>query len=492
MKHLLAACLAALCGAPAQGAFDENRLGPVFDNSSSRAALPTDPVSEKPPRGTGKWIIQIQPPDSPTAPRYILNLDAIDPSLRHTVDGFKELFHKNQMESREMVDQVNVRVREKNRDRVLNGRLQDKLPLWTYGAARGANPDSCLSQAASTVNDWWAMQLNRPLSEYIAANHGRPELGTDPRMLELEYLERQGLPDDRMRYVVIPRRFRDDPVRHVDVPYHPLGYAEMLIENKPYDVQDPFTDKAYRYNPEMSAMEGQYLEIFSAGFLRRTPLGEARRLAEALDKWGAAFVQLANKDHARFVGTHAVVLVGYFCMEPGRALIACSNNNSDQDWGRNAYFIAHESDGDFPADKIEDDIGGPAYLAVQIPSIDKAYVFPHSLNVSAQPMKDGSPRWRLTVTNKGGRAVAIQRLRVASNQDETNLATDKELIIAGQAGLEVTITIEARHYFEADGHGRRFVVRLDPQSPSQGIEIIRTPRSLTMQERLALYPKSSR
>ncbi|MBI5211415.1 MAG: hypothetical protein HY927_15685 [Elusimicrobia bacterium] len=471
--------------APAPVALDAQALNRLFDGNASPAsdpvAAPSPEESAQPSQASPSYIIRAEQDPLPAAPRFALNLSAVPEHLRSMVDGFHTLFHKNQEETQEWVDRMNVLIRAKNA-----GRRWGKIPEWTYDGRPNEPPWTCLSDGAGTVNDWWALQLGRSLPSYQSAVHGGREEGVDPRMLELAYLERARTGDPE--YFLLPKFIEEDPVRHLAIPQQPRGYAELLIEDGGYDARDPVTDQVHRWTPGMSAMEGRYKELFVGSLLSpRTPDKYARVLAEGIEKWGIAYVQLEDVKRPRLTGAHTVAVVGYFCMEGTDRLIPCSENKSDEDWGRTAYFAVHDSFGDFPADKVRDASGGSAYRAVRISSIDQAIVFPHSLAVTARPESPGT--WRVTVTNKGGRPVQVGAVRASAGGTELPVAQapDGSLLVSSAAPLEASLYVEARHYFEADGKGRAFRLAL-AAGPTAGVEAVRTPRTPTYAERRARLP----
>ena len=434
-----------------QNHWDEAALNRLFDGSLPSPVLNVVPTSA---RSGPNFIIKPEQLPLPPAPRYSLNLDAIPPELRHTIEGFQNLFHKNQEETKAWVDRTNALIQERNK---MNG---TSISDWTYDPRPDKPPFSCLSESAGTVNDWWALQLGRSLPTYQSANNGAVEVGLDPRILELEYTRRAetGKPD----FFLVPRLIEKDPVRPFPAPQQPLGYAHLLTETKPYDVQDPYTGKDYRWTPDMSAMEGQYLQLFDNHPLSsNTPDRFAKVLAEGIEKWGIAYIQLELTKHPRLSGAHTVAAVGYFCMAPGQKLLPCSENKSAADWGQRTYFIIHDSFGNFPPDKPWDAEGGPAYRAVRIESIDKAIVFPHSLSVTAQPHGPGI--WELSVANKGGLPVALQDLKIRrpDGAPVPAVAVGKgRFLISGENEDTLVLEIAARHYAAPDGKARVFRLKL--------------------------------
>lgn len=469
--------LAAWGAAPVSAQAPE--LDRLFDG---RAAAPSGRFAvsfrtQAGPAGTPpSAIIRAEQDPLPAAPRFALNLPAVPESLRSMVDGFHLLFHKNQEETKGWVDRMNVLIRAKN-----EGRSRGRIPEWTYDGRPNEPPWTCLSDAAGTVNDWWALQLGRDLPSYESSVHGGRETGLDPRMLELKYLERARSGDPE--YFLLPKWVEEDPVRHLAIPQQPRGFAEILIEKGGWETADPVTDQVHRWTPGSSAMEGQYKELFVGSILLpRTSDKYARVLAEGIEKWGIAYVQLEDVKRPRLTGAHTVAVVGYFCMEGSDRLAGCSANRSDEDWGRTAYFVVHDSFGDFPADKVRDAAGGSAYRAVRISSIDQAIVFPHGLGVSAEPA--GPAGWRVAVTNKGGRPVQVGAFQVSAGGKEipVEASADGTFLVRSPAPGEVKVYVEARHYFEADGQGRVFRLSLSG-APASGAEVVRTPPTPTYEER---------
>ena len=454
--------------------WDKAALDRIFDGT---ALVPggsffstTQSQTQNAPASAFDFIIRQEDKKLPAAPRYALNLSGVPPQFRHTVTGFEQLFHKNQEETAEWVDHVNAIIRQRN---AANG---TKTQEWTDEPRPNEPPYTCLSDAAGAVNDWWALQLGKELPTYQSANNGSTEVGLiNPRLIELKYLERaHALAGPH--YLLAPKLFDKDPVRGIGAPAQPLGYADILIEDKPYQVTDPYTGEVYGYTPGMSAMEGQYKKLFAAGLLQRTPEKDAQILADGIEKWGIAYVQLESTILPRLPGSHTVAVVGYFCMEAGQEIISCSGNQTGADWGRTAYFIVHDSFGNFPPDKTRDASGGSAYRAVRIESIDKAIVFPHSLAVTARPSSQPNT-WQVSVANKGGRPVQIIAVHVRQPDGTPVLATPGPggtILISGSADDEVLLDIEARHYYEADGKARTFLLRLS-RSAAQAWEIPRTP-----------------
>ncbi|MFA5140265.1 MAG: hypothetical protein WC728_13620 [Elusimicrobiota bacterium] len=402
-------------------------------------------------------ILRAEDDPLPPAPRFALDVGAIPPGMARTIPGYDRLFHKNQEETATWVERVNALIRAGG----------GKVPEWTYDGRPNEPPFTCLSDAAGTVNDWWALQLGRELPVYTSANNGALEQGLDPRLLELKYFERAktGDPD----YFLLPGFIEKDPVRNISSPQQPRGFAELLLEDESYEVSDPVTGRKYSWDPGMSAMEGQYVQLFTNSLLRpRTPDKYAKVLAEAVEKWGIAYVQLEHTQHPRLSGAHTVAVVGYFCMEDSGQAVDCGTLKTDKDWGAKAYFMAHDSFGDFPASKPRDASGGSAYRAVRIGSIDQAIVFPHSLTVAVEPAPDEPGAWVIQVTNKGGRPVQVLDI---TGSPQVSRGPDGSYRVKGAPGEAVRVDVAAKHYFEADGKARSFALKLG-QGPA--MELVRT------------------
>jgi hypothetical protein len=396
----------------------------------------------------------------PKAPRYALDLSAVPPRFLDAVSGFEFLPHKNQEETPEFVDSINALIRAKNKTR--GGR---PLREWTYNGTPNEPPFACLSYAMSTVFDYWTLQCGGDLPSFKSMTHGGTEPGWDPRTFELEYFYRASTGDSRYALFSQQLPVERDPVRGIGSPYSPLGYAEMAVETKPFANPDPFTDQVHAFPAQKSPMEGRYVQLFSNRVLRgRTPDRYARELAEALHAWGIVYAQLENTDRPRMFGAHTIAVVGVFCMEMDGRYLKCADNKTDEDWGRTAWFVAHDSFGDFPASKERASDGGSAYRAVRIGSLDEAYAFPHTIKATAKPV-DGKPgAWKITATNSCGRPVPMER----------------EIVVTG-AGLH-EVEVPVRHYYESDGSARRFLFDLK-DGEAAGSELVRTPPSETFYDR---------
>jgi hypothetical protein len=456
---LIAQTAAAQGPAPAlpNRAWTPERLNRLFDGSISRPEL-TSATAET-PKGKNK-ILYAESDQDLEAPRFALDLDAVPAEYRNMISGFDRLPFKNQEETKERVDEVNRKIREHNR-----GRLFGKIDEWTYDDRPNEPIWNCLSHAAASANDWWSQQLGRELPEHFNISRGTTDKGLDPYLLELRYFERAYDVDDEDGDFVVPPKFiQKDPVRNTGFPYEPRGYAKLLTEGEPYDVKDPISGKIYKFRPEMSAMEGEWKQLFTNSIFRdKTPLKYAKKLAKGLDKWGVAYVQLEHTEHARWPGAHAVAVVGYFCMKPGERLIHCSENKTDEDWGKNTWFIAHDSFGKFPASQARTAHSGSAYRAVRVTSIDQAIVFPHGLRVTLSPRPGVPGVWNVGVTNTGGKPVDVLRVKALVGKDvEVPVGVDAGGVrtIEGVTGASLRVYVEAKHYYAKNGRGRGFVVKL--------------------------------
>ncbi|MBI4375667.1 MAG: hypothetical protein HY549_04365 [Elusimicrobia bacterium] len=400
--------------------------------------------------------------DDAPAPRFGLDLEALAGMEHVLIKGYEQLFHKNQGLTLERLEEINEAIRSGNANR------RHKMPEWVYTPGSDYVPYTCLSFGASTVYDWWALQLGRELPLYRNANNGREERGLNPRLIELEYFRRAQRQDPY--YLLVPRLFTMDPVRRISVPIQPRGFAELLIEDRPYVAVDPVTGEKLAFHPD-DVMEGRYVQLFTNRFLEgKTSQDKAELLVRGLEKWGIAYVQLEDQKNPRLTGSHTTAAIGYFCLKPGQGPFDCSRNRDESEWAESAYFIIHDSFGDFPADRPHDSFGGPAYRAVRIGSVDQALFFPHGLNAIARPSGNGS--WTLHFTNRAGKAVEVLDVAIEAGSLE------------GAIGDEIIASVAARHYFEPDGGPRRFKFLLS-ELDSPGQEIPRTPRSPTYRRRVS-------
>jgi hypothetical protein len=434
--------------------FTSAELDRVFDGKGLRPDL----VTPAPGRPAKKKILYAESDTPPAAPRFALDLSAVPVEFRHTVNGFEKLFHKNQEETPEQIGKINQNIRKYN-----SGRTFGKIPEWTYDGRPNEPIWTCLSHAAATSNDWWSQELGREIGSHESLSHGGTEKGLDPRTLELEYFKRRNSEDPD--YVVPPAFIQKDPIRNTGFPYEPRGFAKLLTEGDSFTSTDPATGKKHSFQAEDSSMEGEWKQLFTNSVLRdRTPAKYAKVLAEGLKKYGIAYVQLEHTEHPRWPGAHAVVVVGYFCMEAQEELIDCATNQTDEDWGRTTYFIAHDTFGDFPASQARTGNSASTYRAVRITSIDQAIVFPHGLRVVAAPAKGTPGIWTIQVLNKGGRPVEVLSLKALGESDievPVELNAQGQFQVSGNPGDSLRIYVEARHYFSKDGRGRAFTLRLD-------------------------------
>ncbi len=423
------------------------------------------PNTQREPVARQRQILYAESDTPPAAPRFALDLDAIPVEFRNTITGFERLPHKNQEETSAQVDKINTMIRRYNR-----GRRFGKIKEWTFDGRPNEPIWTCLAHAAASANDWWALQMGRSLPQHESRSHGGTEEGLDPTLLELEYFRRGRItggnadPD----FVVPPKFVQKDPVRNTGFPYEPRGYAKLLTGKKPYSVKDPITGKVYTYKPEMSAMEGEWKQLFTNSVFRgKTPLKYAKVLAQGIDKWGIAYVQLEHTDHPRWPGAHAVAVIGYFCMEEGEQLIHCSTNKTDEDWGKKTYFIAHDSFGKFPASLPRTANSASAYRAVRITSIDQAIVFPHGLKLEVSPRPGVAGAWGLHVTNTAGVSVnpsAVKALRAGEEEFPVQTEADGSHYVEGKKGDALRIYVEAPYYHAKSGLGRGFVIKLGDEA----------------------------
>lgn len=434
------------------------------------------PLAEPPPAVSGGQAHKtstgpVLRPDElplPPAPRYALDLAAVPERFRLLIPDFERMPHKNQEETPEWVEHINALIRGKNA-RTPGSRILE----WKYDGRSNEPPFACLSYGISSAMDWWSLQCGTELPSYASSIHGRTERGWDPRTFELEYFYRASFGDPRYALFSQQLPIERDPVRSIAAPFSPLGYAEMALESRPYANPDPYTDRVYRFDAPKNPMEGQYVQLFSNRILRsKTPDGNAKILAEAIGKWGIAYIQLEQTKRPRMFGAHSVVVVGYFCMQGEGNFLDCKSNADDAAWGRTAYFVVHDSFGDFPADKVRDASGGAAYRAVRIESIDEAYSFPHSLSISAVLVPGAADRWRLAVTNRCGRPVPAGSVKVAGGA--ISPAADGSFELAAAPGSKVKLEAAVPFYYEADGQPRVFSLNLTPNAVSTATEEVRT------------------
>jgi len=377
------------------------------------------------------WLTLAAPaPEGKPVGRYAIRAVPCDPTtdfqevflLRH----WQDLPHKNQEESEE-------RCREINR---LAGRQ-----AWTFSSHFPVM--ACLAFGASTVADWWSLELGIPLESTRSFYHGGPEQGCDPRMLEAEYLNRW------RRHPRLYPATPLDPIQKTLVPFGAEGYGRILADPGRGRAPDPSIPGLFHDLGGYSfPMERQWLTVVH----RNMGHDRTHAVIEALHRHGAVFAQLEFSPlTVPFPGGHAVAVIGY-----GRPRSA----------PHRIVLIIHDSYGDHPKTYGPTSVGGPSYRFISGRSIDTAVVFPHAPVVEAIPEERGI---RLVFRNRGGRPIPIRALRLTNGgegswnfpaEGPTSFLIPDHRRVDSIIGSRLEGEFEADFYASPQGRGHPFSVLL--------------------------------
>jgi len=270
--------------------------------------------------------------------------------------------YKNVQETRAWVDEVN--------------RTYTPAPPWRYRPERRLGHYSCMSVAAATALDWFHLEQGRTLAHYRSWLSGKPERGTDPRLIDSIYLARAR--DDPSCYPTITTQ--RDPDEGTQIQWRMEAFAAIVTlaaapgtdRDTPIAVADPsLRGVTHR------ARAGDFLDLRAEPVLRWVPSPRvaadpdvhAARLVAALDRHGPLYAGIrvrfaasggivAESDLARLalpnVSGHGVVIVGY------------------AEQGGRTYFIYRETFGE--ADEESED-AGPSYRVYPVHGFNEAYAF---------------------------------------------------------------------------------------------------------------------
>ena len=270
--------------------------------------------------------------------------------------------YKNVQETPAWVDEVN--------------RTYAPAPPWRYRPERRLGHYSCMSVSAATVLDWFHLEQGRTLAHYRSWLSGKPERGTDPRLIESIYRARAR--DDPSGYPTITAH--RDPVEDTPIPWRMESFAAIVTlaaaPGADRDATIEVVDASLR-GVTHRARVGDFLDLRVEPVLRWVPSPRvaaapdvhAARLVAALERHGPLYAGVrvrfaasggivAESDLARLalpnVSGHGVVIVGY-AVQDGRT-----------------YFVYRETFGE--ADE-ESEEAGPSYRAYPVHGFNEAYAF---------------------------------------------------------------------------------------------------------------------
>jgi len=143
----------------------------------------------------------------------------------------------------------------------------------------------CLSFGASSVNDWFSLNIGRPLYNYQNYINNRSEQGSNPRELEIVYYYRSNLLGIYGEYFgyyqMVPSFEEKDRVTHEKIPRNPEGYLQILT-NPPANLVD-YDDPNFGNSPFSYTIEpDEYLIDYSYKPIQVNSLNFKR----AIDKYG--------------------------------------------------------------------------------------------------------------------------------------------------------------------------------------------------------------
>ncbi|MBF0547625.1 MAG: hypothetical protein HQM08_24510 [Candidatus Riflebacteria bacterium] len=338
--------------------------------------------------------------------------NACDPTIdfdeTFLISQWDKLPHKCQEESMERVNEINALHPKRP------WKYCDNHPVWT-----------CLSYAASTVSDWWAIQLGWKLGSYKNFYNNQMENGFNPRPIEIQYLHRAER--NPIEYPVLPH----DPVTNGFDPVHIRGYARILTSTKNESLSDNIVQgETYQYKEGMYPFEGNYISVrrlvdCSTGDLEL-------KLIKALHHFGIAYIKVENKEFLGMLyGSHAVSIIGYGKTKEGKTV-----------------FIYQDSYGEHPKTFDTPD-GKSSYRCTPAGQIESFIVFPHKPvakiclqgnNVSVQ------------FFNSGAQPIQVRQVLFQNNlgKEEKAIQAGESFMIPGNAVKNnfLNVYVEAEYYMQ--------------------------------------------
>ncbi len=300
------------------------------------------------------------------------------------VPNWEKLPHKCQEESRERVNEVNSLIEKKK---------------WSY--VKPFPVLACLSFAASTIADWWAIEYGWAQESYENFYHGRTESGFNPRELEVAYLNRSR--KDWSHYPIVPV---PDLVHKRPFPASNRGYARVLSEQNDETLADPILPSlSYSYSRNKYPIESTWLR-FTRNFKSNDRF--TRELISIIRSHGPMLTHIEYNKLLKAIlpAVHGVVIVGY-----GKP-----SASPDE-----TVFIFQDSYGDHPKDYGVQAEGGASYKYLKARYLESVIVFPHKPTVTAT--RNGN-KIALKITNKAGRPLKINQLAIWDQENKKALEID--------------------------------------------------------------------
>lgn len=304
-------------------------------------------------------------------------------------------------------------------------RGEDGKPLKAHSGRRTGS-SKCLSYAASTVADYWALMAGSPsLPSYSNYLSGVVEYGHDPRMVENIYHVYRRQKPSRYWYAPVGK----DRVTGEKMPWSIKAFVELLYNARNMDFSDRFRpSEKWSLGPD-----GFHMDLPPVRMFKGVDFDKAKDLKEGLEKFGILYAQHTNrlfndKIPVVLMGVHAVAIVGYFTHE-----------------GKD-YFVYQESFGPKHGMYFEDSIGGPRYRAMTAQFFYQAWGFPHTLRSDVK----SSPAGLVFVTRSHeGRPIPVDSVTAASRAGKVVSATlspDGSYFLPAPAGGSFRVTIARKHF----------------------------------------------
>ncbi|HLC44248.1 MAG TPA: hypothetical protein VJK50_00155 [Patescibacteria group bacterium] len=148
-------------------------------------------------------------------------------------------------------------------------------------------PDKCLSYSAATMVDWYTLETGKPLLSYQNFVNNRSENGTNPRELEVPYLNHSRV-EPNFDF------FGSDPTTGESMPDDIEGFADIIMGDYPLYVNqnDALLGSDYKLKsvPEMYPELNFKADTSVGGILRVFP--NYNQVKDLIDKYGIVYARI--------------------------------------------------------------------------------------------------------------------------------------------------------------------------------------------------------
>ncbi|MBF0406987.1 MAG: hypothetical protein HQM10_06525 [Candidatus Riflebacteria bacterium] len=321
--------------------------------------------------------------------------------------------YKNQQESKERIEEVN------KLSPTLNWRYSKYQPVF-----------ACISFAAATVCDWWAIQYGWKHGSYTNFFNGKVESGFNPRVLEAEYVNLGK--KNPVTYPIIPF----DLVHKTWVPATTRGIAHILASYTDKIVTDPILpNEKWEIKAGMYPIEEKW--IFNKRLNFKNNDDFTFYMIRALHHYGIIYTMLEYIGKLNIIpGTHCVSIIGY---------------GKTKDKGE-TVFIIHDNYGNNPKDYKGED-GKPAYRYADARAIESVISFLHKPVVRILP--EGND-YQIFFQNAGGQPIKILRASYYSDSLGKEMKLDPENCVIQKSVItdnKIKVYVEAEFYMSDFGKG---------------------------------------